>query len=214
MNVLSVENLSKRYGPQLLFEDFSFGMAQGEKVAIVAPNGSGKTTLLRAVAGVEPADTGEITFRGGIRVGYLPQEPIFDENLTLAEAIMESDNPMQRAVIAYEKALHNADDGEALQHAMDMMDRQNAWDYEARVKEVLGRLGIEDTELKVGAASGGQRKRAALAKVMLEEPDFLILDEPTNHLDLDTIEWLEKWLAGGIFSIAFVRISSKWTAVS
>lgn len=204
MNVLSVENLSKRYGPRLLFEDFSFGMSQGEKMAIIAPNGSGKTTLLRAIAGVEPADTGEITFRGGIRVGYLPQEPVFDENLTLAEAIMESDNPIQRAVIAYEKALHNPGDADELQLAMDMMDRQNAWDYEARVHEVLGRLGIEDTELKVSAASGGQRKRAALAKVMLEEPDFLILDEPTNHLDLDTIEWLENWLAGGQFTLLMV----------
>lgn len=204
MNVLSVENISKRYGPHLLFENFSFGMAQGEKVAIVAPNGSGKTTLLRAVAGVEPADTGGITFRSGIRVGYLPQDPIFPPGLSLVEAIMESDNPLRDAVIAYENALENPDNDEALQRALDDMDRQNAWDYEARVKEVLGQLGITDTSLNVDAASGGQRKRAALAKVMLEAPDFLILDEPTNHLDLDTIEWLEKWLAGAQFTLLMV----------
>ena len=204
MNVLSVENLSKRYGPRLLFENFSFGMAQGEKVAIVAPNGSGKSTLLKAIAGVESADTGIITFRSGIRVGYLPQDPVFQPGLTLAEAIMASDNPLRDAVIAYEKALLNAEDHDALQHAMDEMDRQNAWDYEARVHEVLGQLGIADTSLKVEAASGGQRKRAALAKIMLEEPDFLILDEPTNHLDLDTIEWLEKWLSGSEFTLLMV----------
>src|SRR5690606_13140871 len=125
-----------------LVENFSFGMAQGEKVAIVAPNGSGKSTLMKAVAGVESADSGIITFRSGIRVGYLPQDPIFPAGLTLAEAIMESDNPLRDAVIGYEKALINADDHDALQRAMDEMDRQNAWDYEARVQEVLGQLGI------------------------------------------------------------------------
>src|SRR5690554_2562220 len=204
MNVLSVENISKRYGSRLLFGNFSLGMAQGEKVAIVAPNGSGKSTLMKAVAGVESADTGIITFRSGIRVGYLPQDPLFPAGLTLAEAIMESDNPLRDAVISYEKALINAEDHDALQRAMDEMDRQNAWDYEARVQVVLGQLGISDTSLKVDAASGGQRKRAALAKIMLEEPDFLILDEPTNHLDLDTIEWLEKWLSSTSFTLLMV----------
>lgn len=204
MNILSVENISKRYGPRMLFQDFSFGMAQGEKIAIVAPNGSGKSTMLKAIAGAEPADSGNITFRSGIRVGYLPQDPIFPADLTLAEAIMESDNPLRNAVIDYEKALQNTDDHENLQRCMDEMDRQNAWDYEAKVQEVLGQLGIENPTLKVGAASGGQRKRAALAKVMLEEPDFLILDEPTNHLDLDTIEWLESWLSGGQFTLLMV----------
>ncbi|MCA1750916.1 MAG: ABC-F family ATP-binding cassette domain-containing protein [Flavobacteriales bacterium] len=204
MNILSVENVSKRYGPRLLFENFSFGMARGEKVAIVAPNGSGKSTLLKAIAGTEPADTGEIVFRGGTRIGYLPQDPIFPEGRTLKEAILESDTPMKRAMLAYEKALKNADDGDALQAAMDMMDRDNAWDYEARVKEVLGQLGIERSDMPVESASGGQRKRAALAKVMLEEPDLLILDEPTNHLDLDTIEWLENWLASGNFTLLMV----------
>ena len=204
MNVLSVEDISKRYGPRQLFENFSFGMAQGEKVAIVAPNGSGKTTLLRAIAGVEPPDTGTITFRSGIRVGYLPQDPVFSPGLSLAEAIMASDNPLRDAVIAYERALETPGNHEALQRAMDDMDRRNAWDYEARVKEVLGQLGIADTSLRVDAASGGQRKRAALAKVMLEEPDFLILDEPTNHLDLATIEWLEKWLASAQLTLLMV----------
>lgn len=204
MNLLSVENLSKRYGPRLLFENFSFGMARGEKVALVAPNGSGKSTLLKAVAGIEPADTGKIVFRSGTRVGYLPQDPIFPEGKTLKEAVMESDTPMRRANDAYRAALANPDDGEALQKATDLMDRHNAWDYEARVKEVLGHLGIERSDMPVHAASGGQRKRAALAKVMLDEPDLLILDEPTNHLDLDTIEWLENWLSAANFTLLMV----------
>lgn len=204
MNVLSVEELSKRYGPRQLFEKFSFGMAQGEKMAIVAPNGSGKSTMLKAIAGDEPADEGRIVFRNGLRVGYLPQEPVFPPGLSLLDAIMVSDNPMNRATIAYEKAMENPDDHDTMQLCMDEMDRQNAWDYEARVHEVLGQLGITDPTLSVDAASGGQKKRAALAKVMLEEPDFLILDEPTNHLDLDTIEWLEKWLSGGKFTLLMV----------
>jgi ATP-binding cassette subfamily F protein uup len=204
MNILSVENISKRYGPRLLFENFSFGMAQGEKIAIVAPNGSGKSTLLRAIAGVEPPDTGTISFRNGLRIGYLPQEPHFPEGLTLTEAIMASDTPMKKAVLAYEKALENPDDADNLQRCLDLMDHTNAWDYEARVKEVLGRLGIAHTEMRVEQASGGQRKRAAMARVMLEEPDLLIFDEPTNHLDLDTIEWLEDWLAEGSFSLLMV----------
>ncbi len=204
MNILSVENLSKRYGPRLLFENFSFGMAVGEKVAIVAPNGSGKSTLLKAIAGDEPADTGNVVFRSGTRIGYLPQDPIFPEGLSLKEAIMQSDTPMKHAALAYEKALEDPGDGDALQAAMDLMDRSNAWDYEARVKEVLGQLGIDRSDILVEAASGGQRKRAALAKVMLEEPDLIILDEPTNHLDLDTIEWLENWLASGNFTLLMV----------
>ncbi|MFT6998142.1 MAG: ATP-binding cassette subfamily F protein uup [Cryomorphaceae bacterium] len=204
MNVLSVENLSKRYGPKLLFENFSFGMAKGEKVAIVAPNGSGKTTLLRALAGTEPADSGEIAFRSGVRVGYLPQEPVFAEGMSLTDAIMVSDNPMTDAIKKYEKAIQNPDDSDALQHAMDEMDHTNAWDFEARVREILGQLGIENTDMRIDTASGGQRKRAALAKVLLEEPEFIIMDEPTNHLDLDTIEWLEKWLASGNFTLLMV----------
>jgi ATP-binding cassette subfamily F protein uup len=204
MNVLSVEEISKRYGPRQLFEKFSFGMAQGEKMAIVAPNGSGKSTMLKAIAGDEPADEGRIVFRNGLKIGYLPQEPVFPAGLSLADAIMASDNPLKDAVLAYEKAMENPDDHETMQLCMDEMDRQNAWDYEARVHEVLGQLGITDPNLSVDAASGGQKKRAALAKVMLEEPDFLILDEPTNHLDLDTIEWLEKWLSGGNFTLLMV----------
>ncbi|HKL40698.1 MAG TPA: ABC-F family ATP-binding cassette domain-containing protein, partial [Cryomorphaceae bacterium] len=186
------------------FENFSFGMAKGEKVAIVAPNGSGKTTMLRAIAGVEPADTGEITFRSGTRVGYLPQEPEFAEGLSLTDAIMVSDNPMTAAIKKYEKAIQNPDDGDALQQAMEEMDLTNAWDFEARVREVLGQLGIENTDMRIDTASGGQRKRAALARVLLDEPDFIIMDEPTNHLDLDTIEWLEKWLASGNFTLLMV----------
>ena len=173
-------------------------------MAIVAPNGSGKTTMLRAIAGVEPADTGEITFRSGTKVGYLPQEPEFAEGLSLTDAIMVSDNPMTDAIKKYEKAIQNPEDSEVLQRAMDEMDRTNAWDLEARIREVLGQLGIENTDMRIDNASGGQRKRAALARVLLEEPEFIIMDEPTNHLDLATIEWLENWLASGNFTLLMV----------
>ena len=204
MNILSAENLSKRYGPRLLFEHFSFGMSQGEKLAIVAPNGSGKSTLLRAIAGVEAPDSGKVVFRSGTRIGYLPQEPVFAEGLSLKEAIMHNDSPIHRALLQYEEALETPENAEKLQEALEEMDRQQAWDFESRVKEVLGRLGIDDSRIKVEEASGGQRKRAALAAVMLEEPDFLILDEPTNHLDLDSIEWLEQWLSAASFSLLMV----------
>ncbi|MFT6174876.1 MAG: ATP-binding cassette subfamily F protein uup, partial [Cryomorphaceae bacterium] len=152
----------------------------------------------------EPADSGEIAFRSGVRVGYLPQEPVFAEGMSLTDAIMVSDNPMTDAIKKYEKAIQNPDDSDALQHAMDEMDHTNAWDFEARVREILGQLGIENTDMRIDTASGGQRKRAALAKVLLEEPEFIIMDEPTNHLDLDTIEWLEKWLASGNFTLLMV----------
>lgn len=204
MNILSVENISKRFGPRLLFENFSFGMSQGEKIAIVAPNGSGKSTLLKIIAGLESADTGNITFRSNIRIGYLPQDPVLTPHLSLAEAIMASDNPLRDAVLAYEKALLSPHKTEQLQAATDAMDRQNAWDYEARVQEVLGQLGIQNSSILVKEASGGQRKRAALAKIMLDDPDFLILDEPTNHLDLETIEWLEKWLSNMAITLLMV----------
>jgi len=204
MNILSAENLSKRFGPRLLFENFSFGMAQGEKVAIVAPNGSGKSTLLKAIAGIESADSGNVVFRDGTRIGYLSQDPDFPEGFSIMEAILRSDNAVNRAIKGYELALENPEESEELQRWFDEMDRQNAWDYEARIREVLGQLGIEHPNMKLKSASGGQRKRAALARVMLDEPDFLILDEPTNHLDLDTIEWLENWLASSSFTLLMV----------
>lgn len=195
MNYLSVQNLGKSYGIQTLFKGLSFGVDQGQKVALVARNGTGKTTILRALAGVEPADTGEVVYRKGIQIAYLEQDSDFGNAKTVFEAIYESENPMLLAIRAYEAALLKTDDTKAFQAAFDQMDRMEAWDYEVKVKTILSKLKLEDVQQEVSILSGGQRKRLSLAKILIEQPDFLILDEPTNHLDLPMIEWLQEYLS-------------------
>ena len=195
MNYLSVQDLSKSYGVQTLFKDLNFGIDQGQKVALVARNGTGKTTILRALAGVEPADTGEIVYRKGIQVAFLKQESDFGDAKTVFEAIYESENPILLAIRAYEAALLNPDDTDAFQKAFDQMDRMEAWDYEVKVKTILFKLKLDDLKQEVSILSGGQRKRLSLAKILIDQPDFLILDEPTNHLDLEMIEWLQEYLS-------------------
>ena len=195
MNYLSVQDLGKSYGVQTLFKSLNFGIDQGQKVALVARNGSGKTTILRALAGVEPADTGEIVYRKGIQVAFLKQESDFGDVKTVFEAIYESENPIILAIRAYEAALLNPDDTDAFQKAFDQMDRMEAWDYEVKVKTILFKLKLDDLQQEVSILSGGQRKRLSLAKILIDQPDFLILDEPTNHLDLEMIEWLQEYLS-------------------
>ena len=195
MNYLSVQDLGKSYGVQTLFKGLNFGIDQGQKVALVARNGSGKTTILRALAGVEPADTGEIVYRKGIQVAFLKQESDFGDAKTVFEAIYESSNPILLAIRAYEEALLNPDDTDAFQKAFDQMDRMEAWDYEVKVKTILFKLKLDDLKQEVSILSGGQRKRLSLAKILIDQPDFLIHDEPTNHLDLEMIEWLQEYLS-------------------
>ena len=195
MNYLSVQDLGKSYGIQTLFKGLNFGIDQGQKVALVARNGTGKTTILRALAGVEPADTGEIVYRKGIRVAFLKQESDFGNAKTVFEAIYESENPILLAIRAYEAALLNPDDTIVFQKAFDQMDRMEAWDYEVKVKTILSKLKLDDLKQEVSILSGGQRKRLSLAKILIDQPDFLILDEPTNHLDLEMIEWLQEYLS-------------------
>ena len=194
MNYLSVQDLGKSYGIQTLFKGLNFGIDQGQKVALVARNGTGKTTILRALAGVEPADTGEIVYRKGVQIAFLQQESDFGEAKTVFEAIYESENPMLLAIRSYEAALLNPDDASAFQKAFDSMDQLEAWDYEVKVKTILSKLKLDDLKQEVSVLSGGQRKRLSLAKILIEQPDFLILDEPTNHLDLEMIEWLQEYL--------------------
>ncbi|GAA3925233.1 ABC-F family ATP-binding cassette domain-containing protein [Hymenobacter algoricola] len=207
MNLLSGENLSKNYADRWLFRELGFGLNLGQRVALVGINGTGKTTLLRILAGLEQPDTGSVSVRKGIRVAFLGQQPVFDENLTVEETIFASQNDTLAAIRDYEHVVndpnHKSDD---LQRVMELMDALNAWDYEAQVKQILGRLGIlgELLERKVSMLSGGQRKRVALARVLIEEPEVLILDEPTNHLDLDTIEWLESRLASPSLTLLMV----------
>ena len=193
MNYLSVENLSKAYGIKKLFKNISFGVDYNQKVALVAKNGTGKSTLLKAIMDIDPADSGEVTFRKGIKVGFLRQDEQFDESKTVLETVLTSDNEELKAVRAYQESVAKGDDT-LIQEAFDKMNELNAWDAEVRVNQILSNLKLNDTSLLVKKLSGGQRKRLALAIILISEPDFMLLDEPTNHLDLDMIEWLESYL--------------------
>jgi ATP-binding cassette subfamily F protein uup len=200
LNYLSVESLSKSYAAKLLFNSISFGINQGQRIALIAKNGAGKSTLLRIITGSEIADKGTVTFRKDIKITYLGQDPLFDANKTVIEAIYSSDNPLLIAVKNYEKALdafekeYNEQTSAELEKCTSEIDRLEAWDVEARVHEVLQRLNIAFLDRTISTLSGGQKKRVALAKVLIDEPDLLILDEPTNHLDIEMIEWLENYL--------------------
>ena len=188
-NVLNIENLTKSYGDRLLFGDLTFGVEQGDKIGIVARNGTGKTTLLRILAGVEDADSGNVVFRNDLRVGYLPQEPTFN-GATVYEAALDNDcDPRAAAVLEYRHALATGDE-ELTHKAFSKMEKLGAWDYEDRLRQLLTRLEFTDLDAPVAKLSGGQRKRLAITRLVMAEPDFLILDEPTNHLDIATIEWL------------------------
>ncbi len=193
ISYLQIENLTKSFGAKVLFENISFGVAENQRIAIVAKNGTGKTTLLNIIAGEEDYDSGRITFRNDLRVGYLSQTPSFPSELTVLDACMRSDNEIAQTVAQYERAMLNPDT-ENLEEILVKMDMLKAWDYESRVKQILGKLKIHDFNQKIGELSGGQLKRVALANVLIGEPDLLILDEPTNHLDLEMVEWLEEFL--------------------
>ncbi len=192
-NVLNIENLTKSYGDRLLFGDITFGVEQGDKIGIVARNGTGKTTLLRIIAGVEDADSGKVTFRSDMRIGYLPQEPQFNGSTVYEAALDNACDPRATAVLEYRNALLS-DDEVCTHEAYNKMDKLGAWDYEDRLRQLLTRLGFTDLDAQVDKLSGGQRKRLAITRRVMAEPDFLILDEPTNHLDISTIEWLEAYL--------------------
>ena len=192
-NLLNIENLTKSYGDRLLFGDITFGVEEGDKIGIVARNGTGKSTLLRILAGDEAADSGKIVYRGGLRIGYLPQEPTFAAGVSVIDAALQADDPIADLVRRYNAALA-AGDAAATERIVHEMDEAHAWDYEDRLKQLLTRLGLPNPHESVDHLSGGQRKRLALARTVISEPDFLILDEPTNHLDITTIEWLENYL--------------------
>ena len=193
-NILNIENLTKSYGDRLLFGDLNFGIEQGDKIGVVARNGTGKTTLLRIIAGEEAPDSGTVTFRGGTRVAFLPQQPHFKPGHSIFEAALDNpSDPKAKAVNDYSKALASGDEL-ATQAAYHAMEQAGAWDYEDRLRQVLTQLGFNNHSEGVDHLSGGQRKRLALVRLVMSEPDFIILDEPTNHLDISTIEWLEAYL--------------------
>ena len=190
---LQVENLTKSFGDLVLFENISFAIEDGRRVALVAKNGTGKTTLLNIIAGREDHDGGEVVPRRDLRIAYLEQSPEYPAEMTVLEACFHSENPALKAIAEYERAIEEPS-GEGLQEAMARMDALEAWDYEQRAKRILSRLKIRDFGQRVGTLSGGQLKRVALANALISESDLLILDEPTNHLDTDMTEWLEEYL--------------------
>ncbi|PJX20246.1 ABC transporter [Psychroflexus sp. S27] len=192
--LLSVENIDKSYGTLVLFENLSFGINQGQKMALIAKNGTGKTSLLEIIAGADQPDAGQVVKRNDVKVGYLPQEPNLDPQLTVEESIFAADNETLQVINRYEKALNNPEDTEVYQKAFDQMEALQAWDFETTYKQILSKLKLDDLSQKVSDLSGGQRKRLALTNLILDRPDLLILDEPTNHLDLEMIEWLEDYL--------------------
>ncbi len=209
MNFLSVDQLSKAFGERKLFTNISFGIDQGQKIALVGVNGAGKSTLMKIIMGLEIPDSGEVAINQGIKVAYVHQNPVFDSNLSIYQTIFDQSNSEVIQVIeAYHKALLDSergiDNSAEMSRLFEQMDAAQAWDFEYQVKEVLGKLGLHDTGLPVGNLSGGQRKRVALAKAILEKPELLLLDEPTNHLDLETIEWLEDYLAKANLAIFMV----------
>lgn len=204
MNYASIENIAKAYGERELFSDLSFGINQGQKIGLVAKNGTGKTSLLNILAGLDNPDQGEINYRKGLKVGFLPQEPDLDSSLTVEETIFASDNETLKIIERYEKALQNPDDSEAYQKAFDQMEAQQAWDFETEYKQILSKLRLDDLGKQVKYLSGGQKKRLALSCVLLDVPDLLILDEPTNHLDLEMIEWLEETFKKQDFTLFMV----------
>ena len=204
MNYLSVENLTKTYGIRTIFKDITFGIDKGNKVAIVAKNGQGKTTLLNVLSGIEEADSGRLVYRNGIRIEHLEQREEFDGGRTIFDEVLSTESPETEAIRAYEKAIENPEDTEAYDVAFEFMNRTNAWDFDVKVNTILSQLGFEEKHQKIAILSGGQKKRIALAKVLINEPDIMILDEPTNHLDLDMIEWLENYLSRSESTIIMV----------
>jgi ABC transport system ATP-binding/permease protein len=203
VNYLQIENLTKSFGDQLLFENIAFGIADNQRIALIAKNGTGKTTLLNILTGKEDYNNGTISFRRDLRVSYLEQSPDFPKELSVIDACLQTDNEVVKTIVDYEHCMlsGNHDD---LSDIMSRMDLHNAWDYESRIKQVLGKLKITNFEQKIGELSGGQLKRVALANVLIGEPDLLILDEPTNHLDLEMVEWLEDFLKRSSMALLMV----------
>jgi len=209
MNLLSVNNLSKSYGDRVLFRYISFGINRGDKVALVAKNGSGKSTLFKILKGNEIADSGEAVFRKDITVSFLDQDIVLKEDLSVIDHVFSSDNKLTRCIKAYEKAVKLSEEGNAnaanlLETSLAEMNELNAWDYEKTVQEILTRLELSNFEQIIKTLSGGQKKRLALAQVLINKPDLLVMDEPTNHFDIEMHEWLENYIEKQDISILLV----------
>lgn len=191
--IVTVENISKSLGDRTLFTDIGFGIEEGDKIGLIARNGTGKSTLMSIIAGVQSPDSGQVVCRNGLRIGYLPQQPEFSAGSTVLSAAMEHSGDIASTVLAYENAIAT-DNREAIHTLTASMDAISAWDYKDKLHQVLGQLGLFDMSQPVAQLSGGQRKRLAIARLVMQQADFLLLDEPTNHLDIESIQWLEDYL--------------------
>ncbi|MGN0231036.1 MAG: ABC-F family ATP-binding cassette domain-containing protein [Muribaculaceae bacterium] len=200
-SILQIENLSKSFGDRIIFEDININLSEGDKVGIIAKNGIGKTTLMNIIMGRETFDSGKITFRNDIKVGYLEQLPEFDPESTIIEACLSGNDIANSVVRQYELALEK---GEDLTDLIVEMDSADAWDLEDRFKQFLTELKLSDFSQKISTLSGGQIKRLAIAKLFIEKPDLILLDEPTNHLDIDMVEWLENYLSRNRITLLMV----------
>ena len=203
ISFLQIDNLSKRFGDLVLYENIALGVAQGQKIGLIARNGAGKSTLLNLISGKENADEGNIVFRNDLRIGYLEQSPSFPDGLTVLQACFYSQNETVRLIADYEAALLSGNT-EAIESLLHRMEHLKAWDYERKAKQILTQLKIKQFDQKVETLSGGQLKRIALANILILEPELILLDEPTNHLDLEMIEWLEDYLKRSTISLLMV----------
>ncbi len=202
--LLQIDSLTKSFGDLLLFSEISFGIAEGDKIGLIARNGSGKTTLLNIIAGQESYDNGRVVFRNDIRFAYLKQSPPrFDPNLTVLEACFSTGTDIVKLISRYEEIISSSSQ-DGLDEVLTEMDLHHAWDYEQRIKQILSQLKITNLHQKMGELSGGQIKRVALANVLISEPELLFMDEPTNHLDLEMVEWLEEFLSRNSMSLLMV----------
>ena len=200
MNYLSVENISKSYGERILFQELFFGLSKGDKMALIANNGTGKSSMLKIIAGKDVSESGKITLRNGIRIGYLEQDPLFNEAFTIKEFLDNSNSEIMQIIKGYDKALElqtndfNDATSQRFQEASLLMDKANAWNFNNELNQILSRFKIDDLNQNLKDLSGGQRKRLSLATLIMDAPELLLLDEPTNHLDIEMIEWLEDYL--------------------
>lgn len=202
-NLLQVENLTKSFGVNSLFDDINFTINEGDKVGLIAKNGTGKSTLLSIIAGDDTPDDGKLIFKNDVTIGYLKQLPQFEPHLSVMDTCLIGDDDQSKAIRQYENALIEGNN-EEMTKAIQAMDLASAWDYEERFKQILSQLKIDDFKQRISELSGGQIKRVALAKILISNPQFLILDEPTNHLDIDMIEWLEVYLSRSRMTILMV----------
>jgi len=208
--LLSIENLSKSYSDKLLFENLNFGINEGQKIALVAHNGVGKSTLLNIITGKDIPDDGQVILKEGLKISYLTQDPQFDNKALVKDVLFHLDNLYVNIIRNYHNSLEKYQENPSdknqklLDEATRQMDHREAWDYENRMTEVLQKFEISNLNQVVGELSGGQRKKLALASIIIDEADLIILDEPTNHLDIRTIEWLENHISNSKLSLLIV----------